>query len=250
MQTAGQTLLSDNHLKFYHENGFCIVDGLLTPAECRDYMDQTERIAERQEHKYANAMNPDRTHLAFARLIRDPRIIRALEKIQKTKVSALQSMIFFRPPGSLGRDMHQDNYYAQAEKGAYIGIWIALENAGRENGGMIAYPGSHREALLSIVEDKARQETNLGDFKNDRGFVCAVPSGYEKVYLTIPAGSCLFIHGQLIHGSEENLSKTRFRRVFAAHYIKKGFQFVSGTHAKRYEIDIYSNDIHLHPEAG
>ncbi len=242
IHTQDSCLIDAELIAFYHEHGFCIVKGVLTQAECSSYLREADAFAESQKNKYANAMNPDRTNPAFAKLMRHKLIIAYLEAIQQTKISALQSMLFYRPPGSAGRDLHQDNFYGQSEYGAYIGAWIPLEDTDRENGGLVAYPGSHREPLLPVIEDEERRKTNVGDFKNDRGLACMVPKGYEKVYLKNPAGSVMFIHGHIVHGSEDNLSKTRFRRVFTAHYIKKGFSFIPGAHAKRREMDVYSVD--------
>jgi len=231
--------ISKEHLSFYNENGYCVVEGILSPLEREKYIREAERIVPEQEVKFAPVMNPDRKYPVFHELLALPPIVHCLEMLLNSKVCGLQSMFYYKPPGALGRDLHQDNFYAQAEQGAYIGTWLTLEDTDRENGGLIVYPGSHREPLQDIVKDESRLATNTGDFKNDRGLMCAVPPGYEKKYLTVSAGSAVFIHAYLIHGSEENLSKTRLRRVFAGHYIKEGSGFRPGTHAKRQYINLY-----------
>jgi len=233
-QPLSKELVSD-----FHEKGFCTLDNVLISSECKKYIDFAKEIANKRQEPYNPYMNPDREYPIFRQLLCHPVIFRCLEMLLDTKVSALQSMLYYRPPGSLGRDMHQDNFYANTEKGAYIGTWLAFEESEKENGGLIAYPGSHQEDVLEIVEDKGRKQTVIGDFKNDRGKPCFIPENYEKTYLKTPAGACVFIHSNVIHGSEENYSKTRFRRVFAGHYIKQGYSFVSGTHAKRHVIDVY-----------
>ena len=170
-------------------------------------------------------------------------MVRCLETIQQSKIVALQSMVYYRPPGSLGRDLHQDSFYSKAEYGAYMGTWLPLEDTDAKNGGLVVYPGSHREPLLEVIEDEERKKTNTEGFPNDRGISCVVPHGYSKEYLSIKAGSVVFIHGNLVHGSEGNFSKTRFRRVFAAHYIKKGHSFLPGKHAHRQVIPVESPEI-------
>ncbi len=229
-------------ISFYEKNGYYVFPDCLTPGECREYLEEAERLAGQQSSKYSPLINPDRLTPVFRRLLAWPSVVKRLEEIQGRLIDGLQSMLYFKPPGSLGRDLHQDNHYAKAEYGAYLGTWVPLEDTDRENGGLIVYPESHKEPLLDILFDEERIKTNAGDFKNDRGTSCKVPPGYEKIYLTVPAGSCVVIHGHLVHGSEENLSPTRFRRVFAGHYINQGQAFISGKHAKRTAIDLHAHD--------
>ena len=238
--SISSSVLLDSALNFYRQEGYCLVERILSLPECRQYLDLVESIACTQETKYTPLMNPDRRFPEFRRLLCHPKVVRCLETLQQSKIVALQSMLYYKAPGSLGRDLHQDCFYAQSEHGAYIGTWFPLEDTDRENGGLVVYPGSHREPLLEVNEDEERKKTNRGDFMNDRGVSCIVPPGYSKKYLSVKAGSVVFIHGNLVHGSEENLSKTRFRRAFAAHYIKEGYPFVTGTHAKRQITDVYS----------
>lgn len=231
-------------VQFYLENGYCVIENILSAVECDRYIQEAEQISEDRNPKYAPIMNPDRIYPAFRDLLCHSSLIQTLESLLHSKLSALQSMYYYKPPGSLGRDLHQDNFYVQTDRGAYIGAWLGLEDADRENGCLVIYPGSHKEPLLEIVEDSDRKKTNNGDFKNDRGIPCRVPKGYQKIYVEVPRGSAVFMHNYTIHGSEENHSQNRFRRSFVAHYIKQGFPFRSGTHAKRQVIDVYSNATH------
>lgn len=237
-------VLSDSALDFYRKEGYCVVEDILSPPECQQYLDLAESIAHTQEKKYAPLMNPDRQFPEFRKLLCHPKVVRCLETLQQSEIVALQSMMYYRPPGSLGRDLHQDSFYSKAEYGAYIGTWLPFEDADQENGGLVVYPRSHRESLLEVIEDEERKKTNREGFPNDRGTQCVVPPGYSKEYLFVKAGSLVLIHGNLIHGSEESFSKTRFRRAFAAHYIKKGYSFLPGKHAHRQVIPVVS------PETG
>ncbi len=231
--SSARPFLSKALVDFYRREGYCVVEGILNPRECRQFIDLAGTLASTQEIKYVPVMNPDRQLPGFRKLLGHPKVVRCLEILQQSKIVALQSMLYYKPPGSLGRDLHQDNFYAKAEYGTYVGTWLPLEDADRGNGGLVVYPGSHREPLLEVTIDEERKATNTGDFLNDRGSPCAVPSDYSKEYLAVKAGSVVFIHGNLIHGSEENFSQTRFRRVFAGHYVKEGYSFLPGMHAKR-----------------
>ena len=236
---AERSLLTDDLLAFYRKNGYCLIENVLTEPDCEKYRRYAETIAEKQAHKYSPVINPDRSYPLFRDLLCLKAIVRILEKLQGGRIMALQSLFYFKPPGSLGRDLHQDNFYARTDPDGLVGTWIAIDDSDRENGGLVAYPGSHREGLLDVVVDEERKKTNAGDFQNDRGVYCQAPPQYSKVYVSAPAGSVVLMHGHLIHGSENNLSKTRFRRAFAGHYAKEGLAFTPGHHAKRTRIDVY-----------
>ncbi len=231
--------MMDYYLEHYRQNGYCIIPDVLTPEECRFYIDEATKISQKQAEPFLPIINPDRVHPVFRRLLAHPKVVGIVETILGTKISALQSLYYFKPPKSMGRDLHQDNFYVQTDREALVGSWISLVDSDQENGGLFAYPGSHREGILPVVDDPARKSTNAGDFKNDRGYSSVVPPQYQKEYLSVPAGAAAFMHGHLLHGSEENLSDTRYRHAFAGHYIKQGFKFTPGTHAKREVIDVY-----------
>lgn len=226
-------------LNFYEENGFYVLKDVLSPEDCEMYRRHADLIAKQKGTGFVPIMNIDREDRLFRDLMKHPKVVEVLELLQGCRVFGLQSMVYYKAPGSLGRDLHQDNHYAQAAYGKYLGTWIPLEDADKENGGLVAFPGSHREPLLDILEDTERQKTNEADFKNDRGYSCFVPGNYERVYLETPAGSCVFIHGNLVHGSEQNKSSSRSRYVYACHYISEGESFISGTHAKRTMISLH-----------
>ncbi len=224
---------------FYRQNGYAIAEGVLSREETEGFAAEADRLLDAKGRAYQPAMNPDRQFAPFARIMAHRGVVRLSEELLGSKIHALQSMFYWRPPGTPGRDPHQDNFYARSDPDAYMGAWLAVDDCDRENGCLFAYPGSHREPILDVVEDAERKATNVGGFRNDRGSGCVVPARYEKAYLTVRKGSVIFIHGHLIHGSDANVSADRFRRSFIVHYIQQGRPFVEGTHAKRRVIDVY-----------
>ena len=56
---------------------------------------------------------------------------------------------------------------------------------------------------------------------------------YEKVYLPMNSGDIIFLHSHVIHGSDNNESKTRWRRAFLGSYLREGAHFNSGGQMKR-----------------
>ena len=54
---------------------------------------------------------------------------------------AVQTMIYFKPPGSRGQALHQDNFYLKAEPGTCVAAWMALDKVDVENGCLEVVPG-------------------------------------------------------------------------------------------------------------
>ena len=63
---------------------------------------------------------------------------------------------------------------------------------------------------------------------------------YPKVYLACKAGSVSMLNSHILHGSDDNNSKDRWRRCFLVQYQKFGKIQSPGTHMKREIIDVYN----------
>jgi len=231
--------VTDKQLTFYRKNGYCVVQNIFSLAECQKAIDEAERLAKNQEVTYAPIMHPHQMSKLFYRLLSHAPLIHAMEILLGEKIWGLQSMLYYKKPGALGRDVHQDNFYARAKHHVYAGAWLAMDDADEENGCLFVYPGSQAEPLLDVVKNDERHNTVKDSFVNDRGRSCIVPGGYQKVYLPMKAGSVVFTDGNLLHGSAENRSKNRFRRAFISHYICQGNDFRRGEHARREIINVY-----------
>lgn len=225
--------------KHYQEKGFCVLKNVLSESDCARVIERMESMNRDENLRFLPRMNPDRDFAMFRGLLCHPEIVESMESILNSPVEALQSLMYFKPPGQLGRDVHQDNHYVQTHKGALIGTWLSLDAADIENGCLFVYPGSHQEDVLEIEVDKDRRETNAGGFVNERGQSCRIPSQYVQENVITERGDVVLMDGNLIHGSGDNRSETRFRRAFVGHYIKKGFPFIAGGHAKRMRIDVH-----------
>jgi ectoine hydroxylase-related dioxygenase (phytanoyl-CoA dioxygenase family) len=121
-------------------------------------------------------------------------------------------MIFFKPPGSRGQALHQDNFYLKAEPGTCIAAWMALDPVDRDNGGLQVVPGSHRWPLLCT--EKADTKVSYTDV------TVPIPDPDAAVLVEMDPGDVLFFHGALVHGSAPNATSDRFRRALIGHYIQ------------------------------
>ena len=125
---------------------------------------------------------------------------------------AVQTMIYFKPPGSRGQALHQDNFYLKAEPGTCVAAWMALDQVDVENGCLEVVPGSHRWPILCT--EKADTKVSFTDV------TVPLPEPGTAVPVEMAPGDVLFFHGALVHGSAPNVSPDRFRRALIGHYIE------------------------------
>jgi len=167
---------------------------------------------------YPRMMHPHRHHELpigplSTRYMLDPRFYPYLHAGFAEEPVAVQSMFYFKPPGARGQAAHQDNFYLRVKPKTCMAAWIAVDDADPENGGMFVVPGSNRGDIICPGKaDSARSFTT--EFVD-------LPAGMKEVPTHLKAGDVLFFNGSLIHGSQPNTSKTRFRRALIFHYVPR-----------------------------
>lgn len=128
-----------------------------------------------------------------------------------------QTMYIFKQP-FIGGEVrwHQDASYLMTEPATVTGIWIAIEDANRDNGCLWVQPGGHRSPLRQIYEvDWATRRGLLTDLDTTPW-----PSGAEAVPLEVEAGSAVVFHDHLPHHSSPNRSD-RSRHAFTMHVAER-----------------------------
>jgi len=146
-------------------------------------------------------------------------------------VLALQTMLFAKRPGSDGQGYHQDSFHILTWPDTLIGAWLALDPADEENGCVWITQGSQHEPVYPDAVESAGHggDTQLADIPsvsgaddpdegvNDLAAVAAKYPGREVPAVLAP-GDVVFFGGRVLHRSLANLSSTRSRRAFVAHY--------------------------------
>ena len=64
-----------------------------------------------------------------------------------------------------------------------------------------------------------------------------MPAIYPRINVCVPKGAALFIHGHLVHGSNQNLTN-EWRFVLLNTYAAKGAPFRAGNYAAREAIEL------------
>jgi phytanoyl-CoA hydroxylase len=140
-----------------------------------------------------------------------------------------QTMVIFKQP-HIGGEVrwHQDATYLITEPPCVTGLWVALEDAHRDNGCLWVQPGGHRTPLRERYE--VDWHTRVGKLRT----VDATPwpSLAEAVALEVPAGSVVVFHDHLPHRSAPNHSSAS-RHAFTMHVAEQGAAWAEGNWLKR-----------------
>lgn len=154
----------------------------------------------------------------FTQFCRLPLIGEALRDLGYAQPLLWQTMYIFKQPGIGGEvRWHQDASYLISKPPDVTGIWVAIEDAGLENGCLWVQPGGHRSPLREIYEvDWTRRRGELRTLNNTPW-----PSSDQALALEVPAGSAVFFSDHMPHYSSQNHS-SRSRQAFTLHVSESG----------------------------
>jgi ectoine hydroxylase-related dioxygenase (phytanoyl-CoA dioxygenase family) len=219
-------------LHFYREYGFQIELNIWSQAEIIEINEQADKIDANISGNFSSIIHGDRISPPFLKNAKNPKIIAIIESLLGGRVSGLQTVYYFGKPGTKGFPLHQDNFFVQSHRDMFATAWSPFIDVNPSCGCLIAYPGSHREAILEVTDTQFKPD--LGDPQSPG---CILPSSYLPMAIDAPKGSCVFLHGHMAHSSCDNTSEI-FRRTFLTTYIKEGANFRAGR-TERKPIQIY-----------
>ncbi len=111
---------------------------------------------------------------------------------------------------------HQDASYLITEPSSIVGLWIALEDAHRDNGCLWVHPGGHHSPLREIYEVDHQSMTGaLRELDNTPW-----PSVTDGFAVEVPAGSLVIFNDHMPHYSSQNRSETS-RQAFSMHFAEE-----------------------------
>ncbi|HYD08129.1 MAG TPA: phytanoyl-CoA dioxygenase family protein [Reyranella sp.] len=150
----------------------------------------------------------------FERVSRQPRLAALAREVGLAEPLLLQSMYIFKNPGIGGEvGWHQDATFLHTTPITVTGFWIALDDADRHNGCLMALAGAHRGPLRKRFR-RAGEGTAMED-------VDATPwPAIEPTPIEVRRGTLVVLHGLLPHASSANRS-ARPRHAYALHLIDR-----------------------------
>jgi ectoine hydroxylase-related dioxygenase (phytanoyl-CoA dioxygenase family) len=223
-------------LASFQTEGFAIARGLFAQSEVDElnaHFAEIHREPPREHYDPAapeavdsdllkthpRVMNPHRWDELSLHWLTDPRVASLLRDLIGEEAIGAQTMYYYKPPGSPGQTLHQDNFYLQVMPGTCVAAWTALDVVDKRNGGLMVVPKTHEEEINCSRLGKT------GSYEG--GTSIPVPAGLKARAVEMAPGDTLFFNGELIHGSGPNRTEDRWRRTMIGHYAPASCQTIS-----------------------
>lgn len=231
-----RTTITDDDIVEFSSRGFTVARGLFSQEEVAEYRDHYMALNEAGSHdgdfagvegggdfdplkKYPRMIHMHRWDEKSLEYLLHPRIRTSMNALLGRDPYAVQTMLYFKPPGARGQAIHQDNFYLRAQPSTCVAAWMALDVCDEDNGCLMMVPGSHEwDTLCTVTADTTQSFTDV---------TVPIPEGTEVIAMKMQPGDVLFFNGQVVHGSHPNTTDDRFRRSLIGHYIQGDAEKVS-----------------------
>ena len=238
--------LTQEQLAAYDQNGFLFLPDYFSRREVEILKGEAARIfaeaaphvvREKEGRTVRSAYGSHATSEPFGRLARHPRFVEPAMQVLGSEVYVYQSKINAKAAfsGDLW-EWHQDFVFWHKEDGMpaprALSATLFLEEVSEFNGPLFLIPGSHREGMIDLplhAELAAGAAPSHVAYQSSPAWISnltadlkyalrkeAVAELVGRYGITAPkgpAGSVLFFHSNLVHGSPNNISP--FDRLLA-----------------------------------
>jgi phytanoyl-CoA hydroxylase len=236
--TSTRSILRAEQQRQAEENGYFIVEGLLSPEECRAYLERLDDYAHgrrelppglaiQREPRVArgelSAQSGDDVRKIsgvahgddlFRALVLHPTVVRIMQELMSPNLKLFRADVLMKPAGvGSAKGMHQDSPYWPIEPMALWSCWMPFDPAMEENGCMTAIPGSHKLGGLPHVHVTDDYVVPAEHYDGSR--IAALP---------MKPGSGLFFHSLLLHGTAANRSPQP-RRAITMSYMAAEYRY-------------------------
>jgi phytanoyl-CoA hydroxylase len=228
--------LTEDQRRFYDENGYFVVRGLVSQEKLKTYERRFIDICSKQ------VVVPFLTIMTDVGVVKEERSTAPVTKIQNFQeddvlfdycalseilryvscftgpdIMAMHTMLISKPPDpgtkSSRHPMHQDlHYFPFRPSDRIVCAWTAMEHIHRANGCLVVVPGTHVNPLLPHEYPKWEGGVN----KMYHGIQDYNPDA-DRVHLEMQPGDTVFFHPLLIHGSGMNRTKG-LRNAISCHF--------------------------------
>lgn len=200
--------MADSVAAAFARDGFVILPGLFSRAECAVWKAEGERLLADVRREHADAGRDPDAQLAsgvyvglsqrspvFAELTADPRLTGPVREVLGPDLAFISDKLVFKDDRTeFATPWHQDYaYWRGAHKPS---LWIALDDATADNGCLKLMPGSH-------MRERAHDEVSSG-----KGFGRRIERLDETQAVAAPlaAGGAVLFHDLTLHASFPNRS--------------------------------------------
>ncbi len=231
-----QYKLSEDQIRFFHENGYISNIKLLEPWQV-DILNEELTVSTDPSHPghglfyefHSNeSSNPDavllhalgawRVTAGFHDVLWNPAFVMAASQLLGNQAVRFWHDQLFCKPARHGGVVawHQDySYWTRTVDMAHLTCWTGLDDASVENGCLYYVPGSHRWGLLDKPELAGDMDGLMAYLTEEQ------KAAFKPVPIEMKRGYGTFHHPLMVHGSYENRSD-RSRRAFVLNVFKDG----------------------------
>jgi ectoine hydroxylase-related dioxygenase (phytanoyl-CoA dioxygenase family) len=228
--------ITDQQIQDFRRDGFLLLPDVFSAAEVQAMKDELPgvfaedspaRVMEKETGVVRSVYGSHRTHEAFERMVRDPRLLVSAQRILQDEVYVHQfkinAKLAFR--GEVW-EWHQDYIFWRNEDGMptnnVVTVALFLDEVNEFNGPLLFVPGSQKGG---VIEPRARNEAEGGaeSWKADVAAALSYTVQQDTLAELVedggitapkgPAGSVLLFDGNVVHGSAPNMSP--FDRMLA-----------------------------------
>ncbi len=212
-------MLTQEQRAFYQDNGYLLVEGLLTRTEAAALREEAHALIERlsahrnidatwgsarkavqqaQETKLLHCHDVQFQSAAFSRLIVDERLTGvAADIIGSPNVQLHHNKLFIKPPEKGSPfPMHQDHPFFPHQKHSMIAAIIHFDDAPIEKGCVRVVPGSYKDGPIEH-ESEGGWHLPFEQYPIEAAVPCAARAGDVLFF------SYLTIHGSGVNSSDE-----------------------------------------------
>lgn len=209
-------MLSPEQISFYHENGYLVVEDLLSAGELSALQRVTDDFVERsrgvsqhddvydlepnhspEQPRLRRIKNPIAQHEVYDQTLRHPGILDRVEQLIGPGVRRQNTKLNMKEPdhGS-AVEWHQDWAFYPHTNDDVLAVGVCLDDMTEENGCMLMVPGSHKGELYSHHENGVFVgAVSNPDFEPGETAKCLVRAGGITIH-----------HARALHASTPNHS--------------------------------------------
>ena len=231
--TSLQAIASSEEVASFAENGFLVVENVLSPADLEALRAETTHICRGERGKvtglpaFSDSESdaeviaktlcvhfPHKISETMYNALAQPLIVDYLTALIGANVKCMQSMLFIKSAGKPGQAWHQDEAFIPTRDRSLTAAWMALDDATPENGCLWAIPGSHRHGVIWPFREHDDERYDCSAEAFDFPY-----TDEDGIMIPAKAGSVVFFNGYLLHRSLPNYAKSGFRRSLVNHYM-------------------------------
>eukprot|EP00913_Durusdinium_trenchii_P035264 g32994.t1 len=201
-------VLSDHEIEQFNRDGYLTGIPVFSTEEMEAHRRYFDELLARVIAEGGDSYSISTAHLKYGRvydLLSHSRIVEYVSDLLGENVVGWGSHYFCKMPGD-GKAVawHQDCSYWPLTPSKAVTVWLAIDDADRENACMRFLPGSHRHGLIPF-RDSTDEEGNVLDqtVENPEQY------GGPPVDVLLPAGEMSIHSDLLLHGSDANHSDRR-----------------------------------------